>query len=143
MKKNGSDLLLWVEGATAGTLVQIKGQSNMTWTRGSGKIDTSDKLGNIKTYLGGEIDIAISVDCMPDLPDATGFALVESSFLANTTRKFQIRKGNVGGASPADVLFECVCAILAVPDSAPKSGPVSGKITIAPAAQPTVNSMSW
>jgi predicted secreted protein len=92
-KKLGNDYRLWIESSTPGTYNQILGQQSLSYSRSSNQIDVSDK--NNSPYAltaAGLFDVSISLEGLADLPDATGFTLLETKFLAQTAWKFQIRK---------------------------------------------------
>lgn len=103
----GNNYFLWIESATPGTYNIVKGQQNLSITRGADKIDTTTKdSGGYKTAAMGLKDLSVKLDLMPDLPDATGYTRLETQCLATPPVPFnvQIRKGGTAGAS-GDVVF--------------------------------------
>lgn len=108
-KKLGNDYLLWVESATAGTFNLVKGQQALSIARDAGSIDTSTKDDSgYGTSAPGLKSLKISLDMIPNLPDANGFTRLET--LCNAAPavpfKIQIRKGGAGSAGGAgDVVF--------------------------------------
>ncbi len=106
-KKLGNDYLLWVESSTAGTYNLVKGQQTLSISRDAGSIDTSTKDdAGYGTSAPGLKSLKISLDTIPNLPDANGYTRLES--LCNVAPavpfNIQIRKGGAtGGAS--DVVF--------------------------------------
>lgn len=106
-KKLGNDYRLWIEGATAGTYAEIKGQTTLKISRQSGTIDTSTKDDfPYGTQAPGLKTLTVDVELYPNLPDANGFTKFETSSQGSTPVNFQIRKGGSSGASPADTVFE-------------------------------------
>jgi predicted secreted protein len=106
-KKLGNDYLVWVESAVAGTFNVIKGQQSVSISRDSGSIDTTTKDDQgYGTSAPGLKSLKLSLDTIPNLPDATGFTRLESLCNANPPAPFniQIRKGGANGA-PADTVF--------------------------------------
>lgn len=106
-KKLGNDYLLWVESTTAGTFALVKGQQSLSITRDAGSIDTSTKDDSgYGTSAPGLKSLKISLDTIPNLPDAQGFTRLET--LCNTTPavpfNIQIRKGGAA-ATTADAVF--------------------------------------
>lgn len=71
----------------------------------------------------------------------TGFTLHETTFKAQATKKFQLRKGGTTGATPADVVFEGVCAILSLPINYGMNDAVKYSTEIAPTQAPTVDTL--
>jgi hypothetical protein len=106
-KKLGNDYLVWVDSATAGTFSIVKGQQSISISRDAGSIDTTtkDDLG-YGTSAPGLKSLKLSLDTIPNLPDATGFTRLET--LCNTVPQapfnIQIRKGGPNGAA-GDVVF--------------------------------------
>ncbi|KKI17497.1 phage tail tube protein [Sphingomonas sp. Ag1] len=107
-KKLGNDYLLWVDSATAGTYNLVKGQQALSISRDAGSIDTSTKDDSgYGTSAPGLKSLKISLDMLPNLPDATGYTRLESLCNAAPAVPFmvQIRKGGATGAV-GDVVFE-------------------------------------
>ncbi|MGI4876655.1 MAG: hypothetical protein ACRYG4_04145 [Janthinobacterium lividum] len=139
-KKLGNDYRLWIEGATPGTLAEIKGQQDLSQAGQASTIDISDKTNAPYGLTApGNIDVSISGDLFPDLPDATGYALLAAAFLSQTVVKFEIRKGGSLGASPGDVVFAASMYVLQNGKSYPKGGVVKATIALGLALAPTVN----
>jgi predicted secreted protein len=106
-KKLGNDYLLWVESATAGTFNLVKGQQSLSISRDAGSIDTSTKDDSgYGTSAPGLKSLKISLDMLPNLPDATGYTALETKCNATPAAPFniQIRKGGATGAI-GDVVF--------------------------------------
>jgi predicted secreted protein len=107
-KKLGNDYRLWIESAEAGTYNEIKGQTTLRISRQTGQIDTSTKDDYpYGTQAPGLKSLTIDCEFFPNLPDATGYTVLEATANAPTTtaKGFQIRKGGSAGAS-GDVVFE-------------------------------------
>lgn len=100
-KKLGNDYMLWVESAQAGTFNVIKGQQSLSISRDADTIDTSTKDDSgYGTSAPGLKKLKITLDMLPNLPDADGFSRLEG--LCNTLPaapfNVQIRKGGATGA---------------------------------------------
>ncbi|WP_242148924.1 phage tail tube protein [Sphingomonas sp. BAUL-RG-20F-R05-02] len=107
-KKLGNDYLLWIESATPGTYNLVKGQQSVSISRDAGSIDTTTKdEAGYGTSAPGLKSLKISLDIIPNLPDATGYTLLESQCNAAPAVAFniQIRKGGAAGAT-ADAVFQ-------------------------------------
>lgn len=106
-KKLGNDYLLWVESATAGTFTLVKGQQSLSITRDAGSIDTSTKDdAGYGTSAPGLKSLKISLDMIPNLPDANGYTRLETLCNATPASPFnvQIRKGGATAVA-ADAVF--------------------------------------
>lgn len=106
-KKLGNDYLVWVESATAGTFNVVKGQQSVSISREAGSIDTTTKDDQgYGTSAPGLKSLSISLDTIPNLPDATGYTRLETLCNASPSAPFniQIRKGGPAGG-PGDVVF--------------------------------------
>jgi predicted secreted protein len=143
-KKLGSDYMLWVESAVAGTYNPILGQGNLTISRGAQKIDTTSKDdGGYGTSAFGPRDLSLALDIMPKLPDANGYTRLETLANAASPSPFnvQIRKGGLTGGTP-DVVFQgSVYGNL--DDTAFNQGAaVAVKASFAAAAAPTIDTLA-
>lgn len=106
-KKLGNDYRLWIEGDTPGTLAEIKGQTTLRISRQTGSVDTSTKDDYpYGTQAPGLKTLTIDCEFYPNLPDATGYTVLEDAANAETTtaKKFEIRKGGSAGDTD-DVVF--------------------------------------
>ena len=106
-KKLGNDYLLWVESAVQGTFNLVKGQQTLSISRDAGSIDTTSKdESGYGTSAPGLKSLKISLDTLPNLPDASGYTRLETLCNATPATPFniQIRKGGQTGAA-ADVVF--------------------------------------
>ncbi|TCP33274.1 phage tail tube protein [Sphingomonas sp. BK235] len=106
-KKLGNDYLLWIESATAGTFNVVKGQQNLSVSRDAGSIDTTSKdESGYGTSAPGLKSLKISLDMIPNLPDANGYTRLETLCNATPQAPFniQIRKGASTGTN-GDVVF--------------------------------------
>ena len=104
-KKLGNDYRLWIESATAGTFNEIKGGTSLKISRQAQTIDTSTKDDfPYGTQAPGLKSLTIDAEVYPNLPDATGFARLETGAAGSAAVKFQIRKGGSAGAA-GDVVF--------------------------------------
>ena len=105
-KKLSNDYGLWVESATPSTYNYVKGQKGLTINRGDASVDTTTK--DSAGWEDSETvrrNWSIDFDCLPDLPDATGWTRLESQSQAiPSSFKVQIRKGGTAGTG-TDVVF--------------------------------------
>lgn len=142
-KKLGNDYLLWVETATAGTFALVKGQQSISITRDAGSIDTSTKDdAGYGTSAPGLKSLKISLDTIPNLPDATGYTRMETLCNASPQAPFnvQIRKGGPTATS-ADAVFGG--SVNGNIDSTEfgQNDAVKSKITFTAAAAPTIDTL--
>lgn len=141
-KKLGNDYRLWIESATPGTYNQIAGQQSLSYSRSSQQIDVSDK--NNSPYAlsaAGLFDVQVSLEGLADLPDATGYTLLETKFLAQTSWKFQIRKGGSSG-SGTDVVWAATCNILELSNEFAQNGAVKYTTKLGLASAPTTDALA-
>jgi predicted secreted protein len=141
-KKLGNDYRLWIESSTPGTYNQILGQQSLSYSRTSNQIDISDK--NNSPYAlsaAGLFDVSISLEGLADLPDATGYTLLETKFLAQTPWKFQIRKAGSSGVD-ADKVFAATLNILELSTSFGQNGAVSYSAKFGLSIAPTTDALA-
>lgn len=105
-KTLGSEYRLWVKAASGDTFNLLKGETTLKISRQRSGVPaaTKDDWPNEPELPGGR-KITITVECLPDLPDATGYSRMETIMAGNAPEEFQIRKGGVDGEAPADVVF--------------------------------------
>ena len=106
-KKLGNDFLLWIESTTPGTYNLVKGQQALSISRDAGSIDTTTKdESGYGTSAPGLKSLKLSLDIIPNLPDATGYTRLETLASAAPAVPFniQVRKGGATGAT-ADAVF--------------------------------------
>ncbi|KQO51408.1 phage tail tube protein [Sphingomonas sp. Leaf257] len=144
-KKLGNDYLLWVESATAGTYNLVKGQQTLSVSRDAGSIDTTSKDDSgYGTSAPGLKSLKLSLDAIPNLPDADGYTRLETLCNAAPATPFnvQIRKGGQTGASPADVVFAgSVYGNIASTEFG-QNDAVKAKIEFSAAAAPTTDKLA-
>jgi predicted secreted protein len=141
-KKLGNDYRLWIESSTPGTYNQILGQQSLSYSRSSNQIDVSDK--NNSPYAltaAGLFDVSISLEGLADLPDATGYTLLETKFLAQTAWKFQIRKAGTSGVD-ADKVFAATLNILELSTEFPQNGAVKYSAKFGLSIAPTTDALA-
>lgn len=139
-KLNSNNYRLWIESSTPGTYNQIAGQTDLSYTRSSGQIDTSDKNNSpYATSTAGLFDVGVTLSGKADLPDATGLTLADTKFKAQTSWKFQIRKGGSSGADPADVVFAATCNILELSYDMSQNSAVGYALKLSLASAPTTD----
>ena len=107
-KKLGNDYLLWAESPTTpGTYNLVKGQQSISISRDAGSIDTSTKDdAGYGTSAPGLKSLKLSLDILPNLPDASGYTALETSCNSVPSLPFnvQIRK-NGATAVTGDAVF--------------------------------------
>ena len=106
-KRLGNDFLLWIESAPEGTFNLVKGQQSLSISRDAGSIDTTTKDDSgYGTSAPGLRSLKLSLDIIPNLPDATGYTRLETLSNASPQAPFkiQVRKGGAAGTE-ADVVF--------------------------------------
>lgn len=105
-KKLGNDYMAWIETATPGQFVVIRGQQGMTINRSAGSVDLSTKDdGGYGSSAPGLRSLSVDLTLLPNLPD-TGYTRLETLANAATPAplNIQIRKGGLAGLS-ADAVF--------------------------------------
>ncbi|GAA4218628.1 hypothetical protein GCM10022253_19450 [Sphingomonas endophytica] len=143
-KKLGNDYLVWVEGDQAGTYSLVKGQQTVSISRDAGSIDTTSKdESGYGTSAPGLKSLKISLDTIPNLPDASGYTRLET--LCNTTPaapfNIQIRK-NGQTAVAADAVFAgSVYGNIASTEFG-QNDAVKSKIEFSAAAAPTIDKLA-
>lgn len=143
-KKLGNDYRLWIESATPGTYNEIKGNSTLKTSRQTGLVDTSTKDDfPYGTQSPGLKSLTIDAEIYPNLPDANGYTLLETTANASTTtaKKFQIRKGGSGGLT-GDAIFEASMFIGNFDSDYSKNDVVKCTFQLTLAAPPTVDALS-
>jgi predicted secreted protein len=133
----GNDARLFIQSAVAGTFNQIAGQRDLDLPRKAGSIDIGDK--NSAPYgktAPGNFDVTITLEGVPDLPDANGLARADAQFKARDTEVFQIRKAPY---ATDDVIFECECYVLDLSLTAPRDAEQRYSLALGLAAAPTVD----
>jgi predicted secreted protein len=141
-KKLGNDYLPWVPNIAGDTFNIVKGNTTLSRTRSASTIDTSSKEDfPYSTQGSGSRTVSISAAFRPNLPDADGFARLET--LANGDEPFmlQIRKGGVAGADPADVVFEGLVNVTDFSDSFGQNAVVEATCTFVIAEKPLIDKL--
>lgn len=139
--KIGNDYMVWV-AAAGGTPTYglLGGQQDGSLSVGIREIDGSHKTsGSTDLVLPGNKTYNLPLSFNAELPDATGYSVVETRLKGRLPILVQIRKGGATGASPADVVFACEMYALNLDLSFPLNGIVSGSMTFKPAAAPTTD----
>lgn len=139
MSDLGNDQQLFVQSATAGTFTAIGGQRDLDYSRKAGEIDIGDKnSGAYGKTAPGQFAVAITLEGVPDLPDANGLARVDAKYKARATEIFQIRKAPF---ATGDVTFECECFVLDCSRSDPRNAEARYSIALGLADVPTVDTV--
>lgn len=143
-KKLGNDYLLWVESVTPGTYNLVKGQQTLSVSRDAGSIDTTSKdESGYGTSAPGLKSLKLSLDTIPNLPDANGYTRLET--LCNAAPavpfKIQIRKGGQTGAT-GDAVFEGLVYGNIASTEFGQNDAVKSKIEFSAAAAPTTDALS-
>jgi hypothetical protein len=141
-KKLANDYRLWIESATPGTYNMIKGQQDLSVSRNAAQIDTTTKDDYpYGTSAPGNRQLSINCSIIPDLPDTTGYTLLESKANAATPTavNFQIRRNGSTGADPADTVFKGLMYITDFNDDFGQNAPVKKTFTLVAAAAPTTD----
>jgi predicted secreted protein len=137
MSDLGNDKQLFVQSATPGTFTAIAGQRDLDYQRKAGQIDLGDKnSGGYGKKGPGEFDVSITLEGVPDLPDANGLGRVDTKFKARATEIFQIRTAPF---ATDDVVFECECYVLDCSRSDPRNAEARYSIALGLADVPTTD----
>jgi predicted secreted protein len=139
MSDLGNDKQLFVQSATPGTFSAIAGQRDLDYSRKAGQVDIGDKNSGAYGKTGpGQFDVAITLEGVPDLPDANGLTRVDTKFKARQTEVFQIRTAPFAAD---DVVFECECYVLDCSRSDPRNAESRYSIALGLADVPTVDTV--
>ncbi len=135
----GNNTRLFVESSTPGTFNQVGGQGDLSIDRKAATIDISDKNSAPYGLLApGNFAIEISLDGVPDLPDADGLGRLDTQFKARAVTGIQIRDGALG---VGDVVFEADMYILDLSVTHGKDAASSYTVRLGLAAAPTVDTL--
>lgn len=141
-KKLGNDYRLWIEGATAGTYAEIKGQTSLKVSRNSAAIDTSTKDDYpYGTQAPGLKTLTVDCEIYPNLPDTTGYGVLETAAQGTSPKKFQIRKGGSSG-SGTDAVLEASMYIGSFDTDMGKNDVVKCTFQLTLASAPTTDSLA-
>lgn len=140
-KKLGNDYLAWVESSTAGTYNLVKGQQSISISRDAGSIDTTTKDDSgYGTSAPGLKSLKLSLDTIPNLPDAQGYTRLES--LCNATPQvpfnLQIRKGGPLATTTDAVFTGLVYGNISSTEFG-QNDAVKAKVEFSAAAAPTID----
>lgn len=143
-KKLGNDFLLWIESTVAGTYNLVKGQQSLSISRDAGSIDTTTKDDSgYGTSAPGLKSLKISLDIIPNLPDAQGYTRLET--LANATPQaafnIQVRKGGPAATTGDAVFAGSVYGNISSTEFG-QNDAVKAKCEFSAAAAPTIDVLS-
>ena len=143
----GDDYLLWFAPAPADATPPayqvIEGQGTATINRSQTEIDTSSKTTKgYATSAYGLKKLSVDFDVLPSLPDA-GYTELETLCNVTPSAPFmvQIRRGGITGATPADVILECLVNGTISSVALTQNDKVQVKGQVSAAAAPTVDSL--
>ena len=138
---DGNNYRAFIESATAGTFNQIAGQRSLSYDTSLATYSTATKdSGAFDINGAGLLSLSLSVEVVPNLPDANGFTRCET--LHNTrvnTARVQVRKSPFSGS---DIVFDAPILVTGIPKGAPFNDTVSGPLTFALSGAPTVNTLA-
>ena len=139
-KKLGSDYRLFVQSTTASTFNQPAGQGNLTINRSKAFSSSATKdTEGVDTQTPGLRTLSITQAIIPDLPDANGYTRMETLDKSNAAEVYQVRKKPF---ATGDVVFECLMYTALDNTGLEQGTSVSAGVTLQPAAQPTVDSLT-
>jgi predicted secreted protein len=139
-KKLGSDYRLYVQSATPATFNQPAGQGNLTINRSKAFTSSATKdTEGVDTQTPGLRTLSITQAIIPDLPDANGYTRMETLDKSNAAEVYQVRKKPF---ATEDVVFECLMYTSLDNTGMEQGTSVSAGVTLQPAAQPTVDSLT-
>lgn len=138
----GNDYRLWIEGSTAGTYAEIKGNTSLKISRQAGSIDTSTKDDfPYGTQAPGLKTLTIDAEIYPNLPDTTGYTVLETASHGTAPKNFQIRSGGSSGADE-DAVFEASLYIGNFDTDMGKNDVVKCTFQLSLAAAPTTDTLA-
>ncbi len=143
-KKLGPQYMLWIESATPGTYNLVLGQGDLSIGRSAAKIDTTSKDDQgYGTGAPGLRDLTLSLNIIPNLPDANGYTRLETLCNAAVQAPFnvQVRKGGAAGTG-SDVVFAGSVYGTLESTEFPQAGAVGVSASFYAAAAPTTDLLS-
>jgi hypothetical protein len=137
--KVGNEYLAWVSATIGGTYARFAGQQDGSLGGTRQTADASHKTsGGVSLKIPGLIDFPIDLSFVADLPDTTGYGVVETAFKNGTTIGVSLRKGGAT-ATATDDIFKCEMYVTALNISFALNGVVSGTVKFEPATAPATN----
>lgn len=135
-KLDGNLYRCFIESATLGTFNEIKGQrsSSLGTSLATYSVATKDS-GGWDINGAGLLTADMSVELVPDLPDATGYTRCETLHNTKASARVQWRTG-------ATIVFDAPVLITQIDDAYPFNDAVGCQITFALTGAPTVNLMA-
>ena len=139
-KLDANNYRVYIEGVTPGTLAEIRGQRTSSCDTQSNTYSTATKdSGNWDTFNYGQNSGNLSVECVPDLPDATGFTRAETLHNTRAAARVQWRKAPF---APGDVVFDAPCIVTGINRAYPFNDVVGAQVSFQLNGQPTVNTLT-
>ncbi len=140
-KKLGNDLRLWIEGSAAGVFAEILGQQDVSVSGDQQFIDTSTKdTGQYATQAPSQRTTSISLDLVPDFPDASGYGRLLSLANASAPTPFRIQLREAPFAA-GNVVFDAPVYVGSFNRTGPRNGVRSCSVTFGLASAPTVDNL--
>lgn len=138
-KKLANDYLLWMKSGSSFALV--KGQQTATIARSSGTIDlgTKDEEG-WGAEAPGKKTLKISLDMIPNLPDATGYEALEAACNKSPAEPFEVQIRAKGSkATASDAVFHGVMYGILTETSFGQDDAVKAKLELSNAEPPIID----
>lgn len=137
--KLGNNYVVFVSATIGGTYALLAGQQNGSLGGTRATADASHKTsGGVALKVPGLIDVPVDLTFVAELPDATGYSVVETAFKAGTTVGVAIRKAGATSVV-GDNIFLCEMFVTALNVDFALNGVVGGSIKFEPAATPSLN----
>jgi hypothetical protein len=139
--KNGNDYQIWVAApATTPSFALFSGQQNLNIESSQQTADASNKTsGTVAIKIPTLREITIPVDFVADLPNATGYGVVETAHKNQTRVVVQVRKDGDAGTAPDDVIFQAEMWATNLSVNAGLNAALSGSVQFVLAATPTTD----
>lgn len=143
-KTLGPEIRLWVKAASGETYGMLKGETTLKFSEQSTgvPVGTKDDWPD-DPELPGARKITITVEAIPDLPDATGYTRLETVAASRLPVSIQLRSGGMTGADPDDVVFEAPMNVLNRDTDMNRGEAVKASFTLTLAGAVVTNALSW
>ena len=135
-KLDGNLYRCFIESASAGVFNEIKGQRNSEIGSALATYSVATKdSGGWDINAAGLLTASLSVELVPDLPDATGYTRCETLHNTKASARVQWRAG-------ATIVFDAPVLIASINDSYAFNDAVGSQISFVLTGAPTVNLMA-
>lgn len=140
--KLGNNFRLFIESATPGTYNQIAGQRDLEVSGSQSFEDASSKdTGQYAVKIPQQREVTISLDIVPNFPDANGYGRLQAVANASVTEAVGIEIREAPYASPADVRFRAKMFVGNFSKPIPMNGVYTASASFSLAEAPTIDQL--